>query len=64
MQKIDCNNSLCLVGAGVVGKIYNIWFKRRGGVSLDIGSIFDLWAGRKTRGKDRGIDVIDNTYKL
>lgn len=64
ISDLDCSNSLCLVGAGVIGKIYNIWFKRRGGVSIDIGSIFDLWAGRKTRGKERGIDVIDNTYKL
>jgi hypothetical protein len=64
ISELDCSNSLCLVGAGVIGKIYNIWFKKRGGVSLDIGSIFDLWAGRKTRGIGRGVDIIDNTYKL
>lgn len=64
ISTLDCSGKLCLVGAGVAGKIYNIWFKRRGGVSIDIGCVFDLWVGRKTRGQGRGIDVIDNTYKL
>lgn len=64
ISKLDCSGKLCLVGAGVAGKIYNIWFKKRGGVSIDIGCVFDLWAGRKTRGKERGVGVIDNTYKL
>jgi hypothetical protein len=41
-----------LVGAGFLGKIYCGWIKRRGGVALDIGSVFDLWAGKHTRGSD------------
>jgi len=64
IKTIPCKGNICLVGAGVVGKIYNIWFKDQGGVSLDIGGVFDLWGGRKTRGQGRGIDQTDNTYKL
>ena len=40
---------LWLVGAGVLGKIYVDRVKLCGGVGIDIGSIFDLWAGKKTR---------------
>ncbi len=60
----NCAGNVCLVGAGVFSKVYNIWFAEQGGVSLDIGSVFDSWRGRKTRGAGRGLDVIDNTYKL
>lgn len=64
MDSIEVEGNVCLVGAGVIGKIYNIWFKQRGGISLDLGAVFDLWAGRNTRGKERGLDVIDDTYKI
>ena len=64
MKVIDCRGVLCLVGAGIPGKCYNNWFRDQGGVSLDIGSVFDFWYGRRTRGKGRGLDAIDNTYKL
>lgn len=65
IENLDCTGSLCLVGAGYVGKIYNIWFKRRGGVALDVGSIFDQWAGRRTRGKNcNKAYCYDDTYKL
>jgi hypothetical protein len=64
ISNLDCSGKLCLVGAGVAGKIYNIWFKRRGGISIDLGCVFDIWAGKKTRGKNRGVDVTDNIYKL
>jgi len=37
---------LTLVGAGVLGKVYCHAVKMAGGVALDIGSIFDGWAGR------------------
>ncbi len=37
--------ALFLVGAGVLGKIYCHWIKSRGGIALDIGAIFDSWAG-------------------
>lgn len=64
ISSLDCKGDLCLVGGGVFSKIYNVWFKEQGGISLDIGAVFDLWAGKSTRGKNRGVDVIDNTYKL
>jgi hypothetical protein len=64
VETIPVKGNLCLVGAGVVGKIYNNWFRDQGGVSMDIGSIFDSWAGKLTRGPGRGADVIDETYKL
>lgn len=56
--------NLCLTGTGVVGKIYNNWFRDEGGISMDVGSIFDSWAGKRTRGQGRGMDVIDETFKL
>ncbi len=61
---LNCKGELCLVGGGVFSKAYNIWFKEKGGISLDIGAVFDLFAGYSTRGKNRGIDVEDLTYKL
>jgi hypothetical protein len=64
VNKVPVEGSLCLVGAGFTGKIYNSWFKERGGISLDIGNIFDAWYGRCTRGPNRGLDAEDNTYKL
>lgn len=64
IKSIDCKGVLCLVGAGIPGKPYNNWFRDQGGVSLDLGSVFDAWAGKKTRGKGRGLDVEDLTNKL
>ena len=40
---------LFLVGGGALGKVYCRWIKERGGIALDIGSIFDAWAGLNTR---------------
>ena len=45
----DMQGCLCLVGAGVWSEIYCTWVKRRGGVGVDIGSGFDLLAGKVTR---------------
>lgn len=39
-----------LVGAGGLGKIYCEKIRSLGGIALDIGSIFDLWAGLGSRG--------------
>lgn len=64
MDSVGCRGELCLVGAGVIGKTYNAWFKMRGGISIDLGSVFDLWAGNNTRRSGQGKDLIDNTYKL
>ena len=40
---------LCLVGAGVLGKAYTVAAARAGAVALDIGSVFDGWAGVESR---------------
>lgn len=40
---------LVLIGAGVLGKIYAGWIKKSGGVALDVGSVFDGWAGVTSR---------------
>lgn len=62
--KVPVEGSVCLVGAGFVGKIYNQWFKEHGGISIDAGCAFDSWAGKVTRGAGRGSDVYDDQYKL
>lgn len=38
-----------LVGAGILGKIYCKLIKERGGIALDLGSVFDNWAAHTTR---------------
>lgn len=60
MDRQNIKGALCLVGAGVLGKIYCNWFRDRGGIAVDIGSMFDQWAGYVTRGKERGKDVRTN----
>jgi hypothetical protein len=40
---------LVLIGAGYAGKIMVAEAKQRGGVALDLGSIFDHWLGLHTR---------------
>lgn len=64
VTKVPVEGSICLVGAGVAGKIYNNWFRDLGGISIDIGNVFDAWAGKATRGKGRGLDAVDEQYKL
>lgn len=61
---INSEGALCLVGAGFVGKIYCNWFRDRGGVAMDIGSIMDSWAGYETRGSNRGFNVLNDKHKL
>jgi len=64
LNAAKCAGNPCLVGAGVIGKIYCNWMRDRGGVAFDIGAVMDLWAGFSTRGPNRGLDVKDETYKL
>lgn len=47
--KVPYIGALFLVGAGALGKIYCQWIKNKGGVAIDIGSIFDSWAGVPSR---------------
>ena len=43
--EVPYRGAVFLVGAGVFGKIYCHWIKERGGIAIDVGSIFDTWAG-------------------
>jgi hypothetical protein len=45
---------LLIFGAGPIGKIIGCEFSKSGGVALDIGSVFDLFVGKLTRGKGKG----------
>jgi hypothetical protein len=54
----------CLVGAGVIGKIYCNWFRDRGGIAIDVGAVMDLLAGFRTRGPQRGSDAVDKRWML
>ena len=49
MLTTDLRGSLVLIGAGIFGKIYCAAAKRSGGVALDLGSAFDILAGKLTR---------------
>ncbi len=64
MSKCAIEGNACLVGAGVIGKIYTNWFRDRGGIACDVGAVMDLWAGRRTRGSEKGLDVEYDKFKL
>jgi hypothetical protein len=51
-KKFD--GKLLLFGGGFIGKNLGVEFARMGGVSVDIGSVFDLFVGKVTRGKGKG----------
>jgi len=38
-----------LVGAGAFGQVYCDWIRARGSIGIDIGSVFDGWAGVRVR---------------
>lgn len=59
MDFIRPEGRILLVGAGIIGKIYCNWWRDRGGIAMDIGSVMDEWAGMVTRGPDREL----NKYK-
>ena len=42
--EVPHQGAVFLVGAGVFGKVYCEWIKERGGIAIDVGSIFDAWA--------------------
>jgi hypothetical protein len=64
INRTEIAGKLCLCGAGVLGKYYAHLLKRNGGIVLDLGSVFDNWIGKCTRGKGRGAEATDNKYKL
>lgn len=61
MDKMSPQGKLLLVGAGFIGKIYCNWWRDRGGRAFDIGSVFDEWAGRVTRGPGRELDKVEHS---
>ena len=50
----DLKGKLLLLGGGFVGKQSGTLFSQQGGVSLDIGSVFDRFVGKMTRGQGKG----------
>ena len=55
---------LVLFGGGIPGKAMLGALKERGGVVVDIGSVFDHWAGFLTRGKGKGRGKLNTAWKL
>lgn len=55
----DLKGKLLLLGGGFVGKSLGSLFAKQGGVSLDIGSIFDKFVGKITRGQGKGPNKYD-----
>lgn len=57
ISKLDTRKELMLVGGGFIGKSFCSEFANRGGVAIDVGSIFDNMVGLKTRGEGKGAGV-------
>jgi hypothetical protein len=49
LQNNDLTGKVFLIGAGGLGKSYCHFVKEAGGIGLDIGALFDGWAGLYTR---------------
>jgi len=49
IRRRDWAGKVCLIGAGVLGKLYALEIKRLGGIAIDVGSLMDKWMGKKTR---------------
>lgn len=49
-------SELLLYGAGFIGKTLGLNFSNSGGVAVDIGSVFDSWVGKNTRGLNKGAE--------
>lgn len=64
MNAAPCKGVPCLVGAGVIGKIYTNWFRDRGGIACDVGAVMDLFSGKSTRGANKGLDKEDGRWRL
>jgi len=54
IEKQDLTGALVLVGGGFTGKSYITHAAQKRAIAVDIGSVFDSWAGFVTRGKNRG----------
>lgn len=51
--QVPFRGAVFLVGAGAFGKVYCEVIRRQGGIALDIGSLFDAWAGISSRRRIR-----------
>jgi hypothetical protein len=49
IRALSAPGVLCLVGGGLIGKIFIDAAKQEGAVALDVGSVMDYFAGRATR---------------
>jgi len=54
----DRSGELLLFGVGPFGKILGSDFSKKNGVSIDLGSVFDLLVGKITRGPGKGADSL------
>lgn len=52
--KNNYSGKLLLIGGGFVGKNLSVIFANQGGVSIDLGSVFDNFVGKITRGEGKG----------
>jgi hypothetical protein len=59
IKNTDYSGKLCLLGGGFIGKNIAVEFANSNGVCIDIGSVFDLWYGKITRGPGKG----PNSYR-
>jgi hypothetical protein len=50
LSALDLTGWICLLGAGIAGNHLGIIMRSQGGMVIDIGSVFDLWAGINSRG--------------
>lgn len=64
LTAVSRKGQLLIYGGGVTGKLFGSAFKQAGGVALDIGSVFDQWAGKVTRGKGKGSHSYSSENKL
>ena len=60
----DLHGKVMLYGAGIVGKIYGLWWKQAGGIAIDVGSVLDFFAGKQTRGQGCDCNSKDSRWKL
>lgn len=64
IRSLDLHGKLVLVGGGMLGKHYANLAWQQGGVVLDIGSVFDLWVGKVTRGVGRSPTAYNDKYLI
>jgi hypothetical protein len=60
--QMDLRGVLVLIGAGLFGKRYCAIAKKHGGVALDLGSAFDILAGKRTRPVHNRLESLNIKY--